>query len=126
MRKLLRNFVLFVLLVELLGCTLNEEFSAQEEITDGQTKGEQVIQALEKFNADTGGYPKNLHDLVPEYLVEVPITLAEKEFRYEESQSDIFYLSFSVTKKTDVGSGTVCTFIKRLEGWDCSQSFENE
>ncbi|GAP06336.1 hypothetical protein ATHL_01190 [Anaerolinea thermolimosa] len=126
MRRLLRIVMFLVLLLNLLGCTRNEGFSAQEEITDGQTKGEQVVQALEKYHVDKGRYPEYLQDLIPNYLEEVPMTLAKKEFKYEGSQSDTFYLSFPVTKKKDVGSGTICTYIKRLEGWDCSQSFEKE
>lgn len=126
MRWLWFEVVVVICLVSLCGCTQKGKFNAQEEIADGTTKGEQIVQALEAYHAANGRYPGQLQDLVPSYIVEVPATMAEKEYEFRLSQSDIFCLSFPVTMNAHVGSGTICTYIKRLEVWDCSQSFEME
>lgn len=56
--------------------------------------------AVEAFHKEMGRYPTDLDELVPEYVSEIPETIAGKEFTFEENDGDIFYVSFPVTTKT--------------------------
>jgi hypothetical protein len=62
-------------------------------------RASRVIDALERYKADHGGYPHRLKDLVPVYLPSVPLakfTLAFNSYRYfsrDGKSADLFYVA---------------------------------
>lgn len=124
MKKIAILILNLLLVLNIQGCAFEPEISALDEIKDGQEKAAPIIEALTKYYDDFGEYPTNLNELSPSYLLEIPQTLSRRNFTFEVDEHDIYHLSFPVESNKDVGSGTICTYLRKLEAWDCSQSFE--
>lgn len=58
--------------------------------------GEQLVLAVERFKTDKGTLPKEISDLVPDYLSSAPKTKNGKEFRYFLSKGASETESYSV------------------------------
>lgn len=124
MMKIMNLLCLVFIVLVLGGCIEAKKEKGSEEVIDGQKKGDQIIQALNEYYKDFDEYPVSLDKLVPSYIDGIPRTSAGSSYSYELSKNDVYYLSFPVISNRNIGTGTICTFIKRLDIWDCSQSFE--
>jgi hypothetical protein len=121
MRKLFIVSLLIIFLASLASCIEKEKLDPIEEIQDGQSKGDLLVKLVDDYYRDFGKHPEHLDNLVPAYISEIPKTLSGKEFSFEQIEGDIYYLSFPVTNKE---LRTICSYIKRLERWDCSVFLE--
>jgi len=94
------------------------------EVTSGITTGDKIVEAIERYYVDQGFYPATLNDLMPTYLPELPTTLTEQPYYYRMFESthpmasEIYWLSFRVIDQ----SNTTCTYLRRLQYWDCNFS----
>ena len=103
------------------GCFCHGEIAKHPVAQSGFDHCEPVIQAIERFRADTGGYPTRLSALVPTYLGALPST-PEPTSSKAPVIHDVFY------RKTSAGfllsfrfltcSANVCEYQPRL-GWSC-------
>ena len=121
MKKAFFTILCTVIIICMTSCGKQQELDPVEEIRDGEQKGDRIVEALDTFYKEFGKYPDRLDILVPIYIPEIPHTLAGEDFTFKEIEGDVYYLSFPVTRKKLV---TTCSYIKRLENWDCSVFFE--
>jgi hypothetical protein len=120
MYKALRICFLSIIIMTLSSCG-KQQPTLEGEITDGKQRGDQIVRAIEKYYIDFEVYPENLSNLIPKYLTKLPQTTAEVDYTYKQIEGDIYYVSFPVTSKE---IKTTCTFIKKLEDWECSVFLE--
>jgi hypothetical protein len=121
------NFrLIFSLFFVLLLCSCNNCYKTDRitEEKDGMEKGNQIINAVERFHFDNGKYPSDLPDLLPIYLQSIPRTITNQFFSYEIDKSDTYELTFRIACRTNLKES--CTYIKRLNLWDCSVSVNDE
>ena len=89
---------------------IEEEFNISEEIKEY----EPIIDSIESYHQDSGNYPANLSDLIPDYLDEIPSInirsvnrlLYQPEPMWEDSPLFTFKIS-----------GNYPGFIRGLHGW---------
>ncbi len=87
-----------------------------DEISGNMERARPIIQALERYEQDHGGFPQRLDLLVPAYLSDIPHTITHQNFTYRPSQYEGYYLVFDVVSTQHLG----CRYIQRLKDWDCS------
>jgi type II secretory pathway pseudopilin PulG len=80
--------------VLLVGLTVVSEVAGARSVEKSKARGEFIAHALEQFAADHGTYPKELDDLVPDYLSKIPRpTVGTRRWEYsggEQSFSLLF------------------------------------
>lgn len=80
----------------------------------GFQAAEPILQAIDRYHADTGEYPESLEALAPQYLPETPTGPEGIDFIYRKTGTS-FSLEFSY-----VGPGmNRCAFTPETD-WDCS------
>lgn len=80
------------------GCT-----SDRAKIDETKKRGNQIIQALERFRADQGHYPTSLTDLVPKYIHTLPsATWGTRTWKYA---ADANGFTLSVDESVHTGDG---------------------
>lgn len=67
------------------------------DVAASQTRGTQIVEAIEAFHHAKGVYPIGLYELSPEYLDEIPLPITGERFwRYETDRAgSAFSLSFA-------------------------------
>jgi hypothetical protein len=99
--------------------TLQTPLAAAERA--GTEHGFLLIAALESFNRDQGYYPDSLDLLIPVYLNEIPSPPQGHAYSYRlfevghPLEREIYWLAFRLR----VAPGTICTYYRRLELWNC-------
>lgn len=92
------------------------------EIEDGIEQGERIIKAIESYHQDYGNYPESLTGLIPEYLNEIPLTIAGQEYTFELFEPNIYLLSF-IRIRTHIGQGkyvNYCAYLRNINEWECA------
>lgn len=91
------------------------------EIADGIQRGNQIIKAIETYHTEKGIYPLSLYDLVPRYMVEIPLTVNGRPYFYRLFDTaspmapEVYWLAF----RAEVQDHVTCTYLRRLDYWDC-------
>jgi hypothetical protein len=102
--------------------SLPTQAPVEQEIRQGIEQGNQIIQAIESFSQTQGYYPPALSDLVPNFLVALPVTAAGQPFYYRvfdramPLSGEIYWVAFKVTGQDHL----TCTYFRRLQYWDCN------
>lgn len=100
------------------------QLSVDTEIADGIERGNLIVEAIEAYITAKGFYPAALDDLVPDYLLELPLTITDQPFFYRVFERttvmspELYWVSFRVIS----GSNVTCTYIRRIQYWDCNFS----
>jgi hypothetical protein len=114
-------YLLILLILSIIFCACsNDKNKPYNEIVEGKRVGDTIIYAIEKYHYDIGKYPDELNALIPLYLERIPISNYQHEFFYQKDSIDIYILMF----KLDTLYNGACTYIKRLNSWDCSQAVD--
>ena len=78
-----------------------------------------VAAAIRVYAAENGRFPDTLSDLVPEYLVSVPIDpWSQDVLKYVKTKEKILVYSFGPDRTDNSGAGTGYERSKELEGKD--------
>lgn len=100
------------------------QLSVDAEIADGIERGNRIVEAIEAYITAKGFYPAALDDLVPDYLLELPLTITDQPFFYRVFERttvmspELYWVSFRVVSQSNV----TCTYYRRLQTWDCNFS----
>ena len=142
MKKLLPATIVFLLLFN--GCNQKINFTCgiSETSQTAISHIQPVIEAMEKYKNDTGRYPKNALDLIPNYIDKVPIIIHKREVldntnKYnvlvrEElrggvpwitESGDYFEIKFySIDNRTCLmGRNNICEYSSESKKWSCYQ-----
>jgi hypothetical protein len=80
-------------------------------------RGDVLVQALNKYRADHGRFPRSLAELSPQYLKEIPQPdWGLRRWIYEPSESD-FYLKVNETEHTGDGDSHWLRYEGEKSGW---------
>jgi len=101
----------FIIMMFLVSCDVNEQ------IKINQDRGNEIIKSLNDFYFDNESFPKQLDELVPKYINELPEPIIGKDFLYLKDDIDEYYLCFKPTFEEKYS----CCYIQRLGIWDCSR-----
>ncbi|GEM_PF-6524079 len=91
------------------------------EIAGGIQRGNQIIKAIEMYHTEKGVYPLSLNDLIPRYMVDIPLTTNGRPYFYRPFDvtsplaSEVYWLAF----RAEVQDHVTCTYMRRLDYWDC-------
>lgn len=97
------------------GCSGQDR--GQDRIKESSRQGDIVVAALEKYHADNGRYPKNLDELVPKYLQEMPLpTWGLREWFYQLSDSG-YILRVNESQATGDGWHKYLRYFGPESGW---------
>ncbi len=106
-----------------------EKGSVSEEVFEGITRGNLIVQAIYAFASEKGTYPEEMEELIPNYLDYIPLTITNQEYsyvplKYGSKVDDPFRLSFDCVRSSWIG----CAYFKTLynvdstdwdNGWEC-------
>ena len=92
-----------------------------EEVENGISLGNVVVEAIERYYDNEGSYPETLSDLVPRYMNAIPTTGTNQEFKYllldtENILGIPYNLSFNLISNVN----TACVYRQKHQTWDCS------
>lgn len=96
--------------------------AVEQEINDGIARGNQIVQAIESYHNSQGQYPSTLDALIPAYLSGIPLTETDRPFFYRlfdgssPMASEVYWLAFRLDSRDHV----TCTYLRRLDYWDCN------
>lgn len=89
--------ILLLSFVMMAGC------SGSNGLAETKNHGDQIISALQAFHAKNNRYPSDLKELVPTYLVDVPLpTWGLRTWKYYGDTTDF---SLGVDESTSTGDG---------------------
>jgi len=108
-------FFLPTILLMLFGCNDVAEDKKLDIERSHQNQGnaENIISALDHFFIDNYHYPKDLDELVPTYLQELPKTYNGKNFGYYTSIQDGYGVCYALDT-------VACCYRQNISFWDCS------
>lgn len=89
--KLMRVFCFLLLSILMVAC--NNRDQALQDRRASQEKATPMIEAIEAHFEDTGEYPAQIEELVPEYLTDIPTDFRGDEYRYHVTSLG-YYLCF--------------------------------
>lgn len=91
-----------------------------QEIEYGKEGVFEIVDALEEYYQNQSVYPETLDSLVPEYIVKLPLTISGEPFDYRQNSSEIYFVSFSLTRKGGENNLFICGYLRSHEIWECS------
>jgi hypothetical protein len=108
--------VIIALMIGIVACGISDEAPGEgAKAEKGYELSATIIDALETYRAENGGYPDTLDALVPDYLAQLPADPVIDSFNYVP-QDDGYKLSFHY-----YGPGVnTCDYSSASEAWDCS------
>jgi len=83
-----------------------------------RARSELIISALYDYKMNNGHFPKDLDELVPNYMESIPSPIKGSEFYYTSNSVHGFRLSYTVSPKFG------CGFSDRLQSWECGWGAE--
>ncbi|HEY2980694.1 MAG TPA: hypothetical protein VGJ22_05905, partial [Anaerolineales bacterium] len=92
------------------------------EIGASIARADEIVAAIEAYHAARGQYPPDLNVLVTDYLPAIPLTITDQPYFYrlfadsDPLSAEVYWLAFRVVHLDH----TTCTYLRRLEYWDCN------
>jgi hypothetical protein len=74
----------------------------------------EVAKIIDLFYEDHSRYPSDLSELIPDYLLEAPVTSYGQEIWYREDQNFDYVIGFPLTE------WTTCVYLKAKDYYECS------
>lgn len=113
------TILLFTLSFAFFNMNCGEKPGEGELAKKGYEKAKPIIEALEKYRAEKGDYPKTLAELTPEYLAELPTDESGQNYKYQyKADEKNFILSFNYAAP---GLGICeCNYYPAQKKWFCN------
>ncbi len=95
-----------------------------DEINAGILIGNKIVKAIEAYHSAIGQYPASLDALLPDYMKTIPSTYTGRPYFYRlfDSSSPLASEVYWVAFKLDSRDHVTCTYMRRLDYWDCDYS----
>jgi hypothetical protein len=94
-----------------------ESYNHHKNLAETERRGTVIVNALEKYYAEHGHYPRFLNELSPQHLEDVPLpTWGMKTWIYSPTRTD-FNLQVNETKYTGDGVSHWFRYLGPQHGW---------
>lgn len=91
-----------------------------DDIEDNKTRAQIIIDAIEQYETAHGFSPSSLDTLVPEFLIEIPVTIDGEEFLYDGEEQNSSSRADWIIQFNVPSEMMGCAYISRSRRWECS------